>query len=250
MSIQVRFWVLGMKKINQSYSYCDKQLKWLNKVFSSAKISDLNRTEVEREFKNKFGIYRSFQALHGKAKRAGYRPKHKKLTVGKSIKKGRDGESLQVCCNVDPPRYMSLPRYLYQEHHGVKLKRSDVIVHLDGDVMNCNIDNLEVVSRSELLHMNRIQGDAPIKTKILIARVEMTSNNIAGRGDWSKEEVDWVMRRASIDKINHSYWCDLANRFNARFGKNRSNIDLIMKFYSQGGHRRTENRKKEKHENI
>ena len=80
--------------------------------------------------------------------------------------------------------------------------------------------------------MNRIQGDAPIKTKILIARVEMTANNVVGRGDWSKEEVNWVMRRASIDKIGHRYWCDLAKSFNARFGKNRSNRDLIMKFYT------------------
>lgn len=45
--------------------------------------------------------------------------------------------------------FMLYARYVYEQHHNVKLKTSDLIVHLDGDPLNDNIENLMLVHAEE-----------------------------------------------------------------------------------------------------
>ena len=45
-------------------------------------------------------------------------------------------------------------RYLYEQTYGVKLKPSDMIIHLDGDSLNDDLDNLMLVDVKD--HLNII----------------------------------------------------------------------------------------------
>lgn len=46
---------------------------------------------------------------------------------------------------------MLYARYVYEKEHNVKLKARDKIIHLDGDYLNCDIDNLMLVDNREHL---------------------------------------------------------------------------------------------------
>lgn len=47
-------------------------------------------------------------------------------------------------------------RHIYQEHFGVKLKTTDIIVFKDGNRLNFDINNLEKTTKNELLRRNSI----------------------------------------------------------------------------------------------
>ena len=54
----------------------------------------------------------------------------------------------------DPHVWKLKHRLIYEEHYG-KIPAGYSVIFGDGDKLNCNIDNLILVSRSELLIMNR-----------------------------------------------------------------------------------------------
>ncbi len=48
----------------------------------------------------------------------------------------------------------SYARFVLENHLGRKLERNEVVYHLDGDVYNNEISNLEVITRAELIRRN------------------------------------------------------------------------------------------------
>lgn len=58
-------------------------------------------------------------------------------------------------------------RMVWEEHNG-PVKPGEIIIFLDGDSANCNIENLALTTRKELLTMNRnnLKSDDPEITKV------------------------------------------------------------------------------------
>ena len=55
----------------------------------------------------------------------------------------------------EPRKWRLKQRIVWEEHYGVKLKSNEMIVFLDGNKQNVNIDNLIMLTRSELARYNQ-----------------------------------------------------------------------------------------------
>ena len=68
---------------------------------------------------------------------------------------------------------------LWENQHG-KIPENHILIFLDGNRLNCSIENLKLVSRSELLILNRrklLTDDADINnTAAILAKVIDMSN--------------------------------------------------------------------------
>lgn len=87
----------------------------------------------------------------------------KKRTIGKP----RMGNANLVCCSEEKvpvrsyngkiymhQRRVSYPKWLMEKHLGRPLNKSEVVYHIDQDMMNNDLSNLEVITRRELLRRN------------------------------------------------------------------------------------------------
>lgn len=105
-----------------------------------------------------------------------------------SYKKGRDPDN---CCDVGeirshggmlykkvamPNKWVALHRLVWEEHHG-PMPSGSRIVFLDGNPMNCNIENLGTVSASEHVYLNckRLRFKEPELTKTGVAIAKLAS---------------------------------------------------------------------------
>lgn len=63
----------------------------------------------------------------------------------------------------DPKSWRFKQRVLYEQYHGVKLEKSDVVLFLDGNKQNFSKDNLVKLTRAELARYNQdhLYGDDP-----------------------------------------------------------------------------------------
>ena len=71
----------------------------------------------------------------------------------------------------DGQRIMLYRRYVWEQYHG-PLKPGQCISHKDGNKMNCDISNLECISRRQLAIRNRRNGDRSLHQ----ARIRITRN--------------------------------------------------------------------------
>ncbi|MBR3125035.1 MAG: HNH endonuclease [Mogibacterium sp.] len=55
----------------------------------------------------------------------------------------------------EPNKWQHKHRYIYERHYGVKLKKSDVVIFLDGNRQNFEISNLVRMTRAELARYNQ-----------------------------------------------------------------------------------------------
>ena len=223
---------MKVKKINQSYAYCERQEEWIKSRFhKDIRIKDMDRDKMESDFFSEFGIRRSFRALKAKANRLGVRGSKQKLVAGKSIKRAKEGECPVICISTNPVRYISLARYAWQKHHDVELSDSDVVIHIDGDTNNCDISNLDVLSRTELLLANKLPSSVGMETRALIAKIESRVANLKGRGEWSSKEAEWVLSQKVPKVDKKGFWVEKAEEFNKIFNKDRTNRCLMMVLY-------------------
>ena len=82
-----------------------------------------------------------------------------------NIREGRKGKAARVYIKVDAPNphapawgaWVSLARYTWEQAHGA-IRPGHAIIHLDGDPLNCGLDNLMMLARGELGVLNRIFG--------------------------------------------------------------------------------------------
>lgn len=83
----------------------------------------------------------------------------------------------------EPNKWVFKSRYLYEQHHNVKLTRSDVIVFLDGNKLNLDIDNLFLISRAALARFNqdKLYSDNPEMTKAAALMAELKTETYKKR---------------------------------------------------------------------
>lgn len=69
------------------------------------------------------------------------------------------------CIKLKENRQYSYSRYLYEQHHKVKLTKNDVVIHKDNDSMNIGINNLKLITRGENCkrNANRKKGGESIR---------------------------------------------------------------------------------------
>ncbi len=46
-------------------------------------------------------------------------------------------------------KQVRLHRYLIEQHYGIKLNRNELVHHINGDMLDNRIENLEIITRSE-----------------------------------------------------------------------------------------------------
>lgn len=87
----------------------------------------------------------------------------------------------------EPNKWQIYSRYVYEEAHGEKLKKSDAIIFADGDKTNFDIDNLVKVSRANLLYLNnnKLIFDDPelTKTGVNVSKVAEKINKLERKED-------------------------------------------------------------------
>lgn len=174
-------------------------------------ITGISYKMLTEQFNERFGMNISIQAMRSLARR-------KELTNGISGQfqkgntphnKGRKGECYQGCektwfpkghipknlkpigseritkdgyikIKVDNPDVWKLKhRVAWEKEHG-KIPSNHAIIFLDGDKTNCNIENLKMVSRSELciINKNKLLTDSPEinNTVTVLAKLMDTKN--------------------------------------------------------------------------
>lgn len=80
--------------------------------------------------------------------------------VGTISNQMKHGVVDSVCINIDwrgnRKPHNVYAWYVWELHNQQDRPKGMVIYHMDGDIHNNNIDNLEVISRAELLRRNRV----------------------------------------------------------------------------------------------
>jgi hypothetical protein len=66
-----------------------------------------------------------------------------------------DSEGYTMVKVADPSKWRFKQRVLYEQYHGVKLEKSDVVLFLDGNKQNFAEDNLVKLARAELARLNQ-----------------------------------------------------------------------------------------------
>ena len=133
--------------LNVSYS----KIEWELKKLKLTKFKHRNYTEEEIEFiKTNFPIYgatycaeklgRSMSALSKKAAKLGVKRQHSYEYISY--------QGYKVDCK-DRNKKILIHRRIMEEHLGRKLSSNEIVHHIDGNKLNNDINNLEVVSRSE-----------------------------------------------------------------------------------------------------
>ena len=211
-------------------NYTKEHDSWIHSNMGSH-IESFSASEKERLtklFNVTFDNDRTWISLHGRAKRIGARPRRVHAIVGVTTKSNGRGDCVQVY--VGNNKYVPKSRYMYELYTGEKLSHNDVVRFRDGDVTNFDADNLVKLSRSEHLRFNKIDANTPFDTRVLLAKVTSELDNLEGRGDWSAAEIEWVLEHGGPGK-GHNFWVRLAEKFNKRFNKNRTNRCLLMRWY-------------------
>ena len=85
-----------------------------------------------------------------------------------------------ILVNVGGSRYVSKHRLVWQEHHG-KIPKGSNIQFKDGNVQNCDINNLYIISRSEQLQVNHKHhtSDGMIAAYLIGGKRKKTPEEIA-----------------------------------------------------------------------
>lgn len=75
----------------------------------------------------------------------------------------------------EPNHWRLKHRVIYEQHYGIKLSSNDAIIFVDGNRLNLDIDNLERLSRSELVRLNHdgLRGDEAMnRSAIALAKLK------------------------------------------------------------------------------
>lgn len=79
-------------------------------------------------------------------------------------------------------KWVLLSRYVYEQHNG-PIPKGHNVRFKNGDTMNCNIDNLELVTRAEMMLRNSVQDYAPelIDTHVAISKLKKKINSLTNK---------------------------------------------------------------------
>lgn len=190
----------GVKNSVPLYFWSDEEKEYLKTIVYGRGYKEIQQM-MNDKFEHQFTLNQIKGAI-GRYKlntgRTGYFPKgHVPFNKGKkgltganktSFKKGNIPKNKKPVgserINVDgyteikvsePNRYRLKHRVIYEQYHNVKLKPNEAIIFLDGNKQNLNIDNLEKVTRSQLLQLNQnhlIKDDAELtKAGVNVAKI-------------------------------------------------------------------------------
>lgn len=185
--------ICNKKKISLRY----KQIKWNEKVDwlerNKSKYND--REDILKAFNKKFKLKLTLKQLQITNNRFNLKlPRAERLIsdnirnnlqkpkkIGSEVIK-HDKDRLYIKTGIK--EYMAKQRYLYEQHHNVKLKHNDIIVFLDNDNKNFHIDNLYKITRNinGILLRNNLFN---VKDKILVLKF----------GEW-KQEINILNKKA------------------------------------------------------
>lgn len=195
---------------------------WLS-VYLNSEIKSFKKAEkerIEKLFNEEFKTNRTWWSLMARAKRIGLRDRRVELIVGVTTKFNKKDEPVYIY--IGNNKYISKSRYMWEKLNNEKLSKYDVIKFLDGDLNNFSKENLIRMTRTENLRFNKMSNSIPVETRILLSKLKCNIDNLNGKGDWSDDEVVWVLSRKKTD-CSHKYWHKLAEEFNAKFNKKRTN---------------------------
>ena len=190
--------------MKQHNSYTNEQLEWLKSNYPK-----MQRGDLTLKFNNKFDANRTQSAIISTCKRnkfksgrSGYfHPDHKPWNTGTkgickpnsgSFKKGQRPENWKpvgherldkdgyILVKVKEPNvFRHKARVIWELFNG-KIDDKFVLAYIDGDRSNCNIHNLELISKNEHLQRNRLQITNAHKevrpTLKLIAKLQATTS--------------------------------------------------------------------------
>lgn len=194
--------------------YTGEQIEWLEH-----NAYRFTRDELAAAFNERYGTSKSGEAMRslGKKRKWPYKKTHwaKGLTkeefkshfsedsmkrrtahfvknYANALKAGdifeRNGEMYIVTSNADhvhiTERSMQYDRYVFEEAHGVKLGKTDLIIHVDGDEMNNDIDNLVRLPMQMLVTYSRRLA-SPVGRK----------NPVINRACLTVCELEWELRK-------------------------------------------------------
>jgi hypothetical protein len=80
-----------------------------------------------------------------------------------------------------PTRYKLKHIVVWEQHHG-PVPAGSVVIFADGNRSNCGIANLRLVSRAELLHLNRWYAETPVELKpsaLALTKLEVKVHGLA-----------------------------------------------------------------------
>jgi hypothetical protein len=84
----------------------------------------------------------------------------------------------------EPNHWRLKHRVIYEQHYGIKLSSNDAIIFVDGNRLNLDIDNLERLSRSELVRLNQdgLRGDEAMnRSAIALAKLKAKLGEVKNR---------------------------------------------------------------------
>lgn len=77
--------------------------------------------------------------------------------------------------------YKRYADYVYEKHYNIKIPENKKVLHLDGNLLNDNIENLMLVDKSTLQSINRqkkylIEIDGLIEANALMKEIKLKFN--------------------------------------------------------------------------
>lgn len=109
--------------------------------------------------KGQKGLHRSIATEFGK----GHLPQNYK-PVGSERISSKDG--YHIIKIADPRIWVHKHKWLYEQHHGVKIQPGQCVIFIDGDKNNLAIENLILMDRKHLAPLNKFYKDIHGQTKL------------------------------------------------------------------------------------
>lgn len=85
----------------------------------------------------------------------------------------------QLWIRISKANWMPLSRYKWQKHRG-PIPQGMIVIHKDGNPMNCKVSNLKLISKAENAIRNSIHFNYPkelVKQKLLLGAFKRKINN-------------------------------------------------------------------------
>ena len=165
------------QKKHSNYKYCSRECYYEMKRIRGDKPvwTDEMRKNMSEKYKGKgnpmYGVKGKDNPLYGKKRPEFSGNNHPNWKGGCYISK--DGYIIHCINGKDVPEH----RIVMENHLGRKLKSEEIIHHIDKDHGNNNIDNLQIVTRSEHMKLHREELDNSRNFKISHKEAEEIYNS-------------------------------------------------------------------------
>lgn len=177
----VEFSAVGMKQFRQRHGIKSGLTGWYQRGHSPG-----NKGRKIEEYMSPEAVAKVRQSTFKK----GHRPANEKELGSIMVMKGRKYIKVSQAEYLWD-RWKPYNHYIWEQHHG-PVPEGRKIMHKDGDPMNCDIDNLELVTFAELVTMNRkgYRSKDPEQTMTGLAVVRLMNKAKEKRTQRKGEEDD------------------------------------------------------------